>query len=233
MDRAVILNQLIIGIKNIREEGSKIFSSEFIIPNAELMIEEYFEAKFNPYLDKIPKQIRALPEDEYIIVLLDTWIKNLQDELNHVIENVIIDEYAEVLYIKQKYLPIMIERLLDIKLEMLEREFRVQSQESPNITKAFAFSNEIALKPDGMAVLASLLYNHRIVKSSNSIDDLCIYLANLSGYQDYDIKKHLKFDSVNARLKADASLDELERILKIIKVMGVRIETSIAENKRK
>lgn len=230
MERAAILNQIINEIKVLREEGIQLFSREYIVPNAEYMIEEYFEGKLNPYLEKITKQLRNLPPDEYTIVALDTWLKNLQDQLNRIEESVIIDEFAEVLYIRQKFLPVLVDKIQDLKLELLEREFNVQDLEIKSKWKTTNLSDELSLSPEGISVIISLLYNQRIIKSGN-IDAITALFSELTGYNKTEIQKQLEFDKSSARLKAGASLDELDRIVKFIQVMKVRVETMIAERR--
>jgi len=233
MERAKVLNLIINQIKTLREETTTLFSKEFIVPKAEIMVEEYFEAKLIPFLEKITTHIRNLPEDEYIIVSLDTWIKDLQDQLKQIEESVIIDEFAEVLYIRQKFLPILVDKLQDLKLEMLEREFRTYESEITTNQKTSFLPEDLALNPDGIAVIVTLLYNHRIIKPSISLDEICNNFSKLTGYKNEQILSYIQRDSTNARLISNAQLDELERIAKLIKVMSVRIETSIAEKKKK
>lgn len=231
MDRAKVLNQIINQVKSIKEEGAQLFSKEFIIHDAEYMIEEHFEAKLNPYLAKVTKVIRDLPEDEYIIVVLDTWIKELQDQHKLIEDTIIVDEYAEVLYIRQKFLPVFIDKLQDIKLEMLEREFDVHSLDKKSEKQKASFLEDTAVKPEGVAVIASLLFNQRVIRSNTSIDEICYHFASLTGHSEADIKKNLQFDENFARLHASASLDELDKILNLIKAIRVRVETNIAAKK--
>ncbi|MHC1704465.1 MAG: hypothetical protein AB9846_11200 [Tenuifilaceae bacterium] len=233
MERAKVLNLIINQIKILREETTSLFSRELIVPNAEIMVEEYFEAKLNPFLEKVTSQVRNLPEDEYIIVALDTWIKDTQDQLKQIEESVIIDEFAEVLYIRQKFLPVLVDKLQDLKLEKLEREFKTYELEIKTNEKKSFLPDDLALNPDGIAVIVSLLYNHRIINPSISIDEICNNFSKLTGYKNDQIQSYIQRDSTNARLTSIASLDELERIAKIIKVMSVRVETSIAEKKKR
>lgn len=231
MDRAKILNQVINQIKQLREEGNHLFSNEIIVPKAEYMIEEFFEAKFNPFLEKVSLQIHSLPHDEYIIVSIDTWIKDLNDQIKRIENSIPEDEYAEVLYIRQKYIPILIDKLSDIKLDLLEHEFNAHDEDIKKQWPSKAIEDDSILQPDGIALVASLLYNHRIMKSSLSIDDICDHFSKLSGYPSSQIKKYIGFDDTHARLVVKPNTDDLLRLQKVIKAMGVRVDSIIAKRK--
>ncbi|MBC7125737.1 MAG: hypothetical protein H5T24_08915, partial [Bacteroidales bacterium] len=151
MERAKAIGQIIAVIKQLKKETDELFAPENIINHSELLIEEYFQQLFNPFLKKVKADIRSLPLDEYLPIELDSWIRILKMKLVAIERGEHTEKYAEVLYIKQRFYPELIDVLKELQLEALEAEFdaRVDREQ---LSKPILGPNTIVLSIESVAM---------------------------------------------------------------------------------
>lgn len=223
MERAKVIGQIIAVIKQLKKETDELFAPENIINHSELLIEEYFQQLFNPFLNKVKADIRALPLDEYLPIEIDSWIRILRLKLVAIERGQHNEKYAEVLYIKQRFYPELINVLKELQLEVLETEFdaRVDREQ---LAKPLLGPNTIVLSLESVALLIAMLYNFNIISGAIPIDDICKNFAAMTGYKAEDIKALLRFDEGNGRLTTIVKAYDMDVLLKLLKSMCARIE---------
>jgi hypothetical protein len=196
------------------------------------MVEEYFLQKFNPFLDRVKAEIKNLPPDEYLAIELDAWIKLLKAKYD-TLENVDhIEEYAEVLYIKQQFYPKLIDVLNDLKLEVLEGEFDARTDSAISFinSKIELGPNTLVVSPSVVAALISLLYNFNVLAQNQDIKVLCSAFSKITGYNPDDLQSYLSVDGESGRLKAKVNIDDLRALHKLLKSMMSRTEFILSYN---
>lgn len=223
MERARAIGQIIAVIKQLRKEADELFTSDNIVEHSELLIEEFFQQKFNPFLAHVKEQVRALPLDDYLPVELDSWIRLINIKLSAIERGQHDERYAEVLYIKQRFYPELVEVLKELQLEVLEAEFdaRVDKQTE---SKTSIGPNTIVLSHESVALLIAMLYNFNLISGTVSIDEICRSFSVMTGYDAADIKKMLRFDEESGRLKTIVKAEDMDVLLKLLKSICARIE---------
>lgn len=223
MERARVVGQIIAVIKQLRKEADELFTSDNIVEHSELLIEEFFLQKFNPFLARVKERVRALPLDDYLPVELDSWVRLINIKLSAIDRGQHDERYAEVLYIKRRFYPELVEVLKELQLEVLEAEFdaRVDKQTE---NKTFIGPNTFVLSHESVALLIAMLYNFNLISGAVSVDEICRYFSAMTGYDAADIKKMLCFDEESGRLKTTAKAADMDVLLKLLKSICARIE---------
>ncbi len=223
MERARAIGQIIAVIKQLRKEAEELFNSDNIVEHSELLIEEFFLQKFNPFLARVKEQVSALPLDDYLPVELDSWIRLINIKLSAIERGQHDERYAEVLYIKQRFYPELVEVLKELQLEVLEAEFdaRVDNQTE---SKTSIGPNTIVLSHESVALLIAMLYNFNLISGTVSIDEICRSFSVMTGYDAAEIKKMLRFDEESGRLKTIVKAEDMDVLLKLLKSICARIE---------
>lgn len=232
MDRTKLVRQIIICVKQLKEEANALFSAENIIHSSGLMVEEYFLQKFTPFLEKVKSEIKNLPTDEYLAVELDAWIKLLKVKFDAIETNIHKEEYAEALYIKQQFYPLLIQALIDIKLEVLEGEFdaRTDLTISLNNSKVEVGPNTLIVSPAVTSALMSLLFNFNVLAQNQDLRILCSTFSKLTGYNADDLLSYLSVENESGRLKAKVTVEDLKILQKLLKSMSARTEYILSYN---
>ncbi len=232
MDRTKLVRQIILCIKQLKEESGLLFTADNIIHTSGLMVEEYFLQKFNPFLDRVKSEIKNLPPDEYLAIELDAWIKLLKAKYDTLENDDHIEEYAEVLYIKQQFYPKLIDVLNDLKLEVLEGEFDARTDAAISFinSKIELGPNTLVVSPSVVAALISLLYNFNVLAQNQDIKVLCSAFSKITGYNPDDLQSYLSVDGESGRLKAKVNIEDLRVLHKLLKSMMARTEFILSYN---
>jgi len=223
MERARVIGQIIAVIKQLKKETDALFAPENIINHSELLIEEYFQQLFNPFIKKVKSAIRSLPPDEYLPIEIDSWIRVLMLKLAYIERGQHEEKYAEVLYIKQRFYPELIEVLKELQLEALESEFDARV-DNEHLVKSQLGPNTIVLSLESVALLIAMLYNFNIISGVVPIDEICRSFAAMTGYNAGDLKQLLRFDENSGRLTSIVKANDMDVLLKLLKSIGARIE---------
>ena len=223
MERARVIGQIIAVIKQLKKETNALFAPENILNHSELLIEEYFQQLFNPFIKKVKSSIRSLPPDEYLPIEIDSWIRVLMLKLAAIERGQHDDKYAEVLYIKQRFYPELIEVLKELQLEALESEFDARV-DNEHLVKSQLGPNTIVLSLESVALLIAMLYNFNIISGAVPIDEICKSFAAMTGYNADDLKQLLRFDENSGRLTSIVKANDMDVLLKLLKSIGARIE---------
>jgi len=223
MDRAQVVSQTIATFNTLRDQVANLFSEESILSQSELMIEEYFEAKFNPFLRKAKVTIESIPLNDYTVVAIDLWLKNLKSSIDHLETGDHGLRHAESVYIHQKYLPRLISFLENVKLEILERIFKTQEHDS-NPEVVSTNTNHKGLAPGALSSLIAQLLNFGVIRNDLSPDVLAKVLAPIVGCTTDDIALNLTYDRVNHRFTGNATTPELASLAKLMRSIAARIE---------
>jgi len=196
------------------------------------MVEEYFLQKFNPFLDRVKSEIKNLSPDEYLAIELDAWIKLLKAKYDTLENDDHIEEYAEVLYIKQQFYPKLIDVLNDLKLEVLEGEFDARTDAAISFinSKIELGPNTLVVSPSVVAALISLLYNFNVLAQNQDIKVLCSAFSKITGYNPDDLQSYLSVDGESGRLKAKVNVEDLRVLHKLLKSMMSRTEFILSYN---
>ncbi len=223
MDRASTLSKTISTFDKLTKEAEILFDSQNILPNSSIMIEEFFERTLNPYLEQLKQTVDNLPIDDYTPIIIGKWIKNLQTKLqsNNVTD---VKQYAEVLYIRQKYIPVLIEELQSIKLEVLERLYAYEESPIETVKRKHIEASETILTPEGAAITISNLLNFRILRQDMDITTLLASICPLLGVDHKEVGKHISLNASTYRLEADATAEEIEKTSVIFRSILARIE---------
>ncbi|MGE0079108.1 MAG: hypothetical protein AB7S48_14720 [Bacteroidales bacterium] len=232
MERTKLVRQIILCIKQLKEESNNLFTPEIIIPNSGLMIEEYFFQKFTPFVEKVKNDIRRLPPDEYLAIEIDAWMKLLKVKYDALETDNQFEEYAEVLYIKQRFYPRLLEVLGDLKLEVLEGEFDARTDSSISLvnSKVELGPNTLVVSPAVAAALLSLLYNFNVLAQNQDLQALCSSFSKMTGYSPNDLLLFLKAENESGRIKAKVNIDDLRVLHKLLKSMIARTEFILSYN---
>ncbi len=223
-ERAKVIGQIIAVIKQLRKEADTLFSDAVILEKTDILIEEYFQQRFIPFLETVRTQVRLLPLDDYLPIELDAWIKLIELKLKAFEQGTHKEKFAEVLYIKQRFYPELIQVLKELQLEVLEAEFdaRVDGEQSfkPNLGP-----NTIVISHESVALLIAMLYNFNLISGTTSIDKICQSFAEMTGYKVNDIRRILKFDESSGRLTTVVRAADMDVLLKLLRSMVARIES--------
>jgi len=146
MSRAQIINQTIQSFNSLRNQTDKLFLETNSNSEINIMANELFESKLNPFLRELYKTIRNIPLNDYTVIAIDSWIK----ELNCRIETIKSDA-DNANGIPVKYLPKIIDTLNDIKLEILELLLSEHApSEGSNENQYNSIESESPLSPQGL-----------------------------------------------------------------------------------
>lgn len=222
MERSKVLSKIILVIKQLKKEVHEVFRDENIITHSDLLIEEYFDQKFTPLVRNIVDKIRSLPQNEYLAIELEAWVKVIRARLNEFEQGVHSEKYAEVLYIKRHYYPKLIKVLNELKLEVLENEFDART-DKPDF-RVDSGPNTLIISDEVVAALVALLYNFNLISAQNTLEDICRQFAGLTGFSAKDIYNRLSVEQQSGRLNAEISRNELEILAKLLKSMLSRTE---------
>ncbi|MFP4556878.1 MAG: hypothetical protein ACLFNU_08420 [Bacteroidales bacterium] len=228
MDRASIINRVINVFNKKQKQAEYIISAESIIPEAGIMIEEFFEAKFNPFLRELKREILELPLDDYSIIEIDTWIKSLSQNLDDIENGDIVKEFAELVYIKRKYIPKLIRHLKDIKLELIEKLFDINSGNIETSKESVIFDRELSgLSAGSTAELIAQLCNFNVITGDIGSEELADIFTSLTGCTASEIKNKLTYNGESHRYASNSSLEELIALRKVIKSIAARLDNDI------
>lgn len=223
MDRAQVVSQTIATFNSLRDQVAELFLESSIVSKSELMIEEYFEAKFNPFVRQVQAEIRSVPLNDYAVVSIDLWVKSLNiqiDELDGGSHNF---KHAESVYIHRKYLPELVRVLNDIKLELLENLYKSEALDN-SVRPVRTFDTHRPISSGGVSALVAQLINFGVIRQDIPPDAIAKVLAPLMGFSPQDILNTLVYDRENHRYTANASAQELAILTKLIKSISARIE---------
>jgi len=223
MDRAQVVSQTIATFNTLRDKATELFSEESILSRSELMIEEYFEAKFNPFLRKAKATIESIPLNDYTVVAIDSWIKNLKVSIDHLEGGTHSLRHAESVYIHQKYLPQLVNFLGNVKLEVLESIFKTHEEVSAP-TPISTVKNHKGLAPGALSSLIAQLLNFGVFRNDLSPDMLARVLAPVLGCNAEDIANNLTYDKESHRFAGSGSAQELAALAKLMRSIAARIE---------
>jgi hypothetical protein len=228
MDRSQIVSQTIRTFNELRSQAAEIFSEDSILDHTEVMIEEFFEAKFNPYLRKLMGVIVSLPVNDYTVIALDLWIKDIGNQISIIENGPRETDYPEVVYLKGKYLPKLVSSLAEIKLELLEQLFSTEdnTEHNENLRKPY-LEQDTVLSANEAGFLLSQMINFRIIRTDISPSTASKVMGPLMGIDPCIIEKSIVFDKTNHRYTASISTDELILLSKVIKSILARIENQI------
>jgi hypothetical protein len=224
MDRDKTVSAIIIKFSELKSEFNELFSEERIIEKADLMIEEFFESKFNPLINRMIKEITALPHDDYTLIAIDTWIKDLHKK--H-IANENLNAFAEVRYIHEKYIPKLIVELKNIKLKILEDHFNTESPTAKSPHVLLKNYRKQALSANALAFLFSQLHNFNVIPNSDSLDGSIKLYCELVGIEYNNFFELLTLEDESLRLSASASVEELQILSKVLRSILSRTESQI------
>ncbi|BDX38961.1 hypothetical protein CYCD_23160 [Tenuifilaceae bacterium CYCD] len=232
MERTKLVRQIILCIKQLKEDANNLFSTENIIQNSSLMIEEYFFQKFTPFVEKVKTEVKNLPPDEYLAIEIDAWLRLLKSKYNALDSDEHVEQYAEVLYIKQQFYPRLIEVLYDLKLEVLESEFDARTDTSISLvnSKLELGPNTVVVSPAVVSALMSLLYNFNVLTQNQDVKNLCNAFSLITGYNPEDLLFYLSAESESGRLKAKVNAEDLKVLHKLLKSMISRTEFILSYN---
>jgi hypothetical protein len=228
MDRDKTVSAIISKFSELKKEFNELFSEERIIEKAELMIEEFFESKFNPFLQKLNKDITSLPLDDYTLIAIDLWTKDLNKKN---IENEDLSTFAEVKYINQKYLPKLIDELKNLKLKILEDLFHNESSGSKNSQNILINYRKQVLSVNALAFLFTQLHNFNVIPNTSSLEESINLYCDLIGVPQEQIKEIVNQDNESMRLFANANVEELQVLSKILKSILSRTENQIHQSR--
>ena len=229
MDRANSLSKIISTFDKLITEGKNLFAPESILPNTSILIEEFFERSYNPYLKQAKGAIAELPIDDYIPISIDKWIKSLRNDLETSEYNQ-PEEFAEVFYIKQKYIPLLIEEIQNIKLEVLEKLYLAE------ITSGKAVKSEMAeprISAQEAALIISNLSNFGFFRQGVNFHEMLSIISPLVGISNYELEKIITKNRTTSRLEVEASVQEYEKAAKIFRAIAGRLENDAMIKRKK
>ena len=115
MSRAQIISKTIQSFNHLRSRTDELFAESTSNGKVEIMANELFESKLNPFLRELYKTVREIPLNDYTIIAIDSWIKQLNSKIETT-KNSLNDTGNFTL----KYMPSVIDSLNEVKLEVLE-----------------------------------------------------------------------------------------------------------------
>lgn len=217
MSRAQIISQTIQSFNHLRSRTDELFTTN---GKAEIMANELFESKLNPFLRDLHKTIREIPLNDYTIIAIDSWIK----QLNGKIETTKTDT-ANTSNVTLKYMPSIINTLNEVKLEVLELLLTEnENLEDSNKTQYRPINSKSPLTPKGVAMLLVQLQNFGVIRHDIPFSSIIEVLAPFLGCEASEIEQHIYFDKENRRQSAKVSRDDLSSLVKIMKSIIGRIE---------
>ena len=230
MDRAKIVSQTIAAFKLLRHQADEIFSEQSILSRSQVMIEEYFESKFNPFLRGLQSTIASIPQNDYTVIALDTWLKALSKQLDSIEGAPLETAYPEVIYIRQQYFPRLIDKLTDIKIELLERLFTPEENlPDDSVEKVIRVDTETVLTPGSAAFLVAQLYNFKVINPEISPSTIAKIFGPMVGCDAQSIELAIAYDRTNHRFTAKANGEELVVLSKILRSISARVENRLSQ----
>jgi hypothetical protein len=226
MDRDKIVGNIISTFSRLRVDATKLFSEKSIIEKAEIMIEEFFELKFIPYIIRLKKEIISLPPDDYTIIAIDSWLKELNKSIIDLSTSNALEGYAEVRYIQQKYIPKLVETLKDTKLEILETHFSFNGQDKKQ-HQPFLTNSKTLLSQSAIAYMFTQLYNFNAISRDISIEEAIVLYCNLMGGNNDEVSGLILHDSESHRLTSKVTIEDLQLVSKLMKSILARTESDI------
>lgn len=227
MDRAQVVSKTISTFNSLRSKAAELFAEENIIGHSDLMIEEFFEAQFNPFVRDVHKAIMDVPANDYTIIAIEQWVKALARQAEQLESGNHKLEHAEAFYIHQKYIPVLANELNDAKLKLLEKLFSDESHQVSDEGSKLV-EQKSNLKPAGVACFLAQLMNFGVVRTDIPTETLLSILAPVMGYSSEEIEGSLLFDKENHRFTAKANAQELEALAKVVRSMAARIENQLS-----
>lgn len=229
MDRANSLSKIIGTFDKLITEGKRLFASESILPNTSILIEEFFERSYNPYLKQAKRAIAELPIDDYIPISINKWIKSLRNDLETSEYNQ-PEEFAEVFYIKQKYIPLLIEEIQNIKLEVLEKLYLAEITTDKEVKSEIA---EPRISAQESALIISNLSNFGFFRQDVNLPEMLRIISPLVGISNYELEKNITINSTTSRMEVEASVKEYESVAKMLRAMAARLENDAMLKRKK
>lgn len=230
MERAKIVSQTIAAFKQLRHQSDEIFSEESILSHTEVMIEEFFESKLNPFLRSLQLTIDNIPQNDYTVIALDSWLKALNKQLEITDGTPSETDYPEVIYIRQKYLPKLVDKLTDIKIELLEQLFTPE-ETLPNDSaeKVIMVDTDTVLTSGSAAFLVAQLYNFKVINPEIPPSTIAKIFGPMVGCEPQSIEMAITYDKTNHRFTANANGDELVMLSKILRSISARVENRLSQ----
>lgn len=217
MSRAQIISQTIQSFNHLRSRTDELFTTN---GKAEIMANELFESKLNPFLRDLHKTIREIPLNDYTIIAIDSWIKQLNGKIETTKTNT-----ANTSNVTLKYMPSIINTLNEVKLEVLELLLTEnENLEDSNKTQYRPINSKSPLTPKGVAMLLVQLQNFGVIRHDIPFSSIIEVLAPFLGCEASEIEQHIYFDKENRRQSAKVSRDDLSSLVKIMKSIIGRIE---------
>jgi hypothetical protein len=228
MERAKIVSQTISTFNELRAQANDVFSAQTILPHADMMIEEFFEAKLNPFIRSTKKRILLLPPNDYTIISIDSWIKALNKDLETLKNNPSEKEYAEVVYIQQKYIPMFADELKELKLEILEVLFKLEENQEQNMKNPVNISDgKAVISAGGVAFFIAQLYNFNAIRQDIPSSAVSKVIGPLMGSDPDQVDELLFFDRANHRMAGKSTNEDLANLGKLLRSIIARIENQI------
>ncbi|QKG80126.1 hypothetical protein [Tenuifilum thalassicum] len=223
MERAKKIGQIIAVIKQLRKETDELFTPDNIINQSDILIEEFFLQKLNPLIARIREQVRRLPVDEYLPIEIDSWIRLINLKLQAIESGNLQEKYAEVLYIKKRFYPEVVNALKELQLEVLEAEFEARV-DSDSALKPTPAANTIVISHESLSLLISMLYNFNIIGGNVSVEEICRCFSMMTGYDANQLMNQLKFDESSGRLLSTVNANDMDVLIRLLKSIISRIE---------
>ncbi len=220
MSRAQIISKTIQSFNHLRSRTDELFAESTSNGKVEIMANELFESKLNPFLRELYKTVREIPLNDYTIIAIDSWIKQLNSKIETT-KNSLNDTGNFSL----KYMPSVIDSLNEVKLEVLELLLtETENLEYTNKNQYRPLVSQSPLTPKGIAMLLVQLQNFGVIRPDIPFASISEVLAPFLGCEANEIEQHIYFDKENRRQSAKANNDDLVPLVKIMKSIIGRIE---------
>lgn len=231
MERAQVISQTISTFNALQNQSSVLFSEANILNHAEIMIEEFFESGYNPFIRNLQSSIAGIPLNDYTVIALDSWLKTLTIQLERIKEGPSRTDYAEVVYIHQKYIPKLFDTLTDIKLELLEQLFTPEESPQDANSKKLGLSTETVLTPSSAAFLIAQLYNFGVIRQDVTPSVISQLLGPVLGCDANEMESAINFEKGSYRYIAQTNSEELIVLSKILRSITARVENQMKVDK--
>lgn len=231
MDRSEVVRQIIMSIKNLKEETNSVLNDAALLDNPGALGDSFYEQVLNPMKSIIKSTVRQLPVDEYIAIELDAWIKVLFIKRNNIISGIDCNFDEAGIAVYNRIFTELINTLTDLKLEIIESEFdaRIDNIQTGQIVEQQSLGpNTLMVSQSVIAALITLLYNFNLIKATADIDSICKEFSLMTGYSTEGIQKCISLDKRTGRLKSLVSCDDLIQLRKIMRSMLTRLDYVIS-----
>lgn len=220
MSRAQIISKTIKTFNILRNQTDDLFLEAHGYGKAEIMGNELFESKLNPFLRELRKVVIDIPLNDYTVIAMDSWIKQLNAKIE-VAKSEINNTNSLII----EYIPHIIDTLNEVKLELLELLLSENDNlEGDNKSQYRPIDSKSPLTPKGVALLIVQLQNFGVIRHDIPSESITELMAPLFGFEPSEIGQHISYDKDNRRHFAKVDGDDLNSLVKIMKSIIGRIE---------